>query len=297
MNLQLMNRIANTVLYEGYILYPYRPSAIKNQRRFNFGVLVPPDYSERECGSETSEMCTECLVSGGPDATLEVRVRFLQVEPSPTWQEAVEREIHLADCSLGSLAANAQREEFRFPPVEGSVDLAAVRLEVDLYRVTARISNRSNMAGLEPQCRDEVLPFSLASTHTILAVKGGEFVSLLDPPERFREAAAGCRNAGAWPVLVGDAGERDAMLSSPIILYDYPQVAEESPGDLFDGAEIDEILTLRILTMTDEEKREMRQSGGRARQILERTEAMPEEQFMKLHGALRGLRPSAGEDL
>ncbi len=139
MNLQLMNRIANTVLYEGYILYPYRPSAIKNQRRFNFGVLVPPDYSERECGSETSEMCTECLVSGGPDATLEVRVRFLQVEPSPTWQEAVEREIHLADCSLGSLAANAQREEFRFPPVEGAVDLAAVRLEDDLYRVTARI--------------------------------------------------------------------------------------------------------------------------------------------------------------
>ncbi len=83
------------------------------------------------------------------------------------------------------------------------------------------------------------------------------------------------------------------MLSSPIILYDYPQIAPESPGDLFDGAEIDEILMLRIMTLTDDEKREMRQSDDRARQILERTESLPDEQFMKLHGVLRGLRTSA----
>ena len=82
------------------------------------------------------------------------------------------------------------------------------------------------------------------------------------------------------------------MLSSPIILYDYPQIAPESPGSLFDGPEIDEILSLRILTMTDEEKREMRESDERARQILERTETMPAEQFMKLHGVLRGLQPA-----
>jgi hypothetical protein len=79
------------------------------------------------------------------------------------------------------------------------------------------------------------------------------------------------------------------MLSSPIILYDYPQIAPESPGDFFDGAEIDEILSLRIMTMTEEEKREMRESDERTRQILERTETLPEEQLMKLHGALRGL--------
>jgi hydrogenase maturation protease len=81
------------------------------------------------------------------------------------------------------------------------------------------------------------------------------------------------------------------MLSSPIILYDYPQVAPESAGDLFDSTEIDEILTLRILTLTDEEKREMRSVDERARAILERTETLPAEQLMKLHGAVRGLRP------
>jgi hydrogenase maturation protease len=135
----------------------------------------------------------------------------------------------------------------------------------------------------------------LVSAHTILEVREGEFVSLVDPPEAYRCYASACQNLGTWPVLVGEQGQRDTLLSSPIILYDYPQIAPESPGDLFDGAEIDEILSLRILTMTDEEKREMRQSDDRARRILERTEALPEEHFAKLHGALRGLRPAREE--
>ncbi len=123
-----------------------------------------------------------------------------------------------------------------------------------------------------------------------MGLEQGEFVSLLDPPDSLRSSIETCNNQGAFPVLVGEAGQRDTMLASPIILYDYPQIAPESAGDLFDGTEIDEILSLRIMTMTDEEKREMRESDERARQMLERTENMPAEQFMKLHGALRGLR-------
>ena len=132
---------------------------------------------------------------------------------------------------------------------------------------------------------------SFVSTHTILDVRDGEFVSLLDPPEAFREAAAGCSNVGTYPVLIGAEGSRDCMLSSPIILYDYPQIAPESAGNLFDGTEIDEILTLRIMTLTDEEKHEMRGADDRARQILERTEALPLEQLMKMHGAMRSVKP------
>ena len=330
MNLALVESIANAVLYEGYMLYPYRPSARKNQRRFNFGVLVPPAYSARE-SNETSGMRTECLLLGSEDAQLEGRVKFLQLEwgrtpvlrptstsapglhdsacegrvledprrtgvlPHEEWREAIEREVHVPDWCLGRLALQPQREAFNFPPLAGEVEIGAVALEPGVYRASVQISNLTNIGNLQPQIRDEILPYSLASTHTILAVKGGEFVSLIDPPARFRDAAVQCRNSGTWPVLVGEPGARDAMLSSPIILYDYPQVAQESPGDLFDGAEIDEILTLRILTMTNEEKREMLQAGDRARHILERTESLPEEQFMKLHGALRGLRPSTTE--
>jgi hydrogenase maturation protease len=132
---------------------------------------------------------------------------------------------------------------------------------------------------------------SLISTHIILGVKDGEFVSLLEPPAELQELASSCQNIGAWPVLVGKPGQRDTVLASPIILYDYPQIAPESAGDLFDGTEIDEILSLRIMTLTDEEKREIRESDDRAREILDRTEAIPPEQFMKLHGVVRGLRP------
>ena len=141
--------------------------------------------------------------------------------------------------------------------------------------------------------RDAVLGISLLSAHTILQVDGGEFVSLLDPPAQYQAAAAACHNVGTWPVLAGEEGRRDVMLSSPIILYDYPQVAPESPGDLFDGGEIDEILSLRILTLTDDEKDEMRRSDSHARRILERTEALPPEHFMKLHGAMKAVDPGA----
>jgi hydrogenase maturation protease len=131
---------------------------------------------------------------------------------------------------------------------------------------------------------------SLVSAHTLLGVVDGRFVSLLEPPEHLHDSVQSCQNVGTWPVLVGAAGDRDTMLSSPIILYDYPQIAPESPGDLFDGTEIDEILALRILTMTDDEKREMRNTDERARRMLERTEALPKESLMKLHGTLRELR-------
>jgi hypothetical protein len=137
---------------------------------------------------------------------------------------------------------------------------------------------------------------TLVSTHILLGVHGGEFVSLLEPPDEWRESAAACRNVGVWPVLAGETGSKDTMLSSPIILYDYPQVAPESQGDFFDGGEIDEILTLRILTMTDEEKGQMAAVDGRARELLARTESLGGEEMSRLHGAMRALRPAEGDN-
>jgi hydrogenase maturation protease len=181
------------------------------------------------------------------------------------------------------------------PAIAGMIEFAAQHLKPDLFKLTARISNTTRVEETCPLSREAALAQSLVSAHTILEVRGGEFVSLVDPPPSCRDFAQACQNVGTWPVLVGEDGQRDTLLSSPIILYDYPQIAPESPGDLFDGAEIDEILSLRIMTMTDEEKREMRDSDDRTRKILERTENLPEEQLMKLHGVLRGLR-NAGRD-
>ncbi len=82
------------------------------------------------------------------------------------------------------------------------------------------------------------------------------------------------------------------MLSSPIILYDHPEVAPESQGDLFDATEIDEILALRVLTLTDDEKDEARRTDARAAAIVDRIDAMSPEVWARLHGAMRPLRRS-----
>jgi hypothetical protein len=84
------------------------------------------------------------------------------------------------------------------------------------------------------------------------------------------------------------------MFCSPIILYDYPKIAPESAGDFFDGTEMDEMLTLRVLTLTDAEKQEMRSGDPRARKILERTEALTSDALLKAHGVIRGLREIRG---
>ncbi len=187
----------------------------------------------------------------------------------------------------GAVVGVIVREQQR---IEGAVELAAECAGDQVVKLIVRVLNLTPLEQAGQLSRDAALLRSLISTHLILGVRGGEFVSLFDPPEPLREAAAGCRNSGLWPVLVGDATSRDMLLAAPIILYDYPQLAPESPGDLFDGTEIDEILTLRIMTMTEEEKREMGAADERARTLLERTEALAREQLLGLHGAMRSLR-------
>jgi hypothetical protein len=312
MNAAVVEKIANAVLYEGYLLYPYRPSAVKNQQRFNFGVLYPRVYCELQSGADAWEMRTECLVLGTNDSKVEAKVRFLQmVEVGASrggdrpgglsHQEGQEREVPAPACSLGSILDHSYRQEFVFPGFEdaegrrsqtlrGELELGALQVDESLFRVTLNVRNFAKLERAGELSRDRVLLLSLVSVHSILEVTDGEFASLLDPPEQLKSAAAGCKNVGAWPVLVGEEGQRNLVLAAPIILYDYPQIAPESPGDLFDGCEIDEILALRILTMTDAEKLEMRNGDDRARMILERTEMLPPEHFRKLHGALRGMR-------
>lgn len=315
MNLENVEKIARAVLYEGYLLYPYRRSALKNQFRWNFGVLYPEDFSAAVARAEPSSMQTECLVKAGPEAIINVRVRFLHLEREPfpetgeAAEHATERVVTGVKGSIVELAAKPQAFLFRFPAskgvhdaekrssqgtaaiqeaIEGTVDIAAARVDEEIFKLTIRVSNRTPLRAAVQ--REAALMRSLVSTHMILHAIHGEFISLIDPPQEHRTAADACRNLGAWPVLVGDDGEKDCVLAAPIILYDYPQIAPESAGDLFDATEIDELLTLRILTLTEEEKEEMRGGDSRAREILERSEALPAEQWMKLHGALRGLK-------
>jgi len=246
-------RVAAAVLYEGYLLYPYRRSALKNRQRWPFGALYPRGWAE--ANGERSSMHTEVLVRG--DARVEASLRWLEVRGS----EAVERERDVGPQKVWEAGGLAR------------------------LRVEAR--NEAVLPADAP--RDAALEQAMISTHVLFGVSGGEFVSLLDPPADASAAAQACDNQGWWPVLVSGT---DTVLSSPIILYDHPQIAPESPGDLFDAAEIDEILSLRILTLTEEEKREAMRDP-RARDLIERTEGLSPEQMARLHGAIRELRPVA----
>jgi hypothetical protein len=244
--------IADAVLYEGYVLWPYRASAMKNQRRWTFGGVYPPAWSA-EHPDDAGLMRTQVLCESDPQA-VDIAVRFLQVvwreadEEYQAWETAVEREVGPGPFAVDGLT--------------GSVEV-----EIEGPRISVTVRNTTPWEGDD---REDALRSTFCSTHTVL--RGGRFVSATE--------AEGCSNVGTWPVLVGE----DTMLSSPIILEDYPRIAPESPGDLFDGGEIDGLLALNILALTDEEKAEMRATDPRTREILERTEALTQDQLLRLSG-------------
>jgi hydrogenase maturation protease len=227
------------------------------------------------------------------------------------WQEAVEIAVLPPARPIGDLVRGRRDQPFDFeargdrspvrgadgqvmglvirqsPAICGMVEASAQCLEGNLYRVTFRVRNLTLLADTAEESRDQALLHSLVSAHLILRVRGGDFVSLLDPPEALKRHAAECRNLGVWPVLVGNGTEKSTLLASPIILYDYPQVAAEIPGDFFDSTEIDEMLVLRIQTLTPTEKRMMAAVDERARALLERTRALGPDDFLSLHGTMR----------
>ena len=342
--------VADAVLYEGYLLYPYRTSSEKNRIRWQFGVLAPRDWIEargpaRETvagSADTWRQRTECLVEAGASARLRVRLRFLHLqhrsvrrrgadgefaevgelevdgERHLTFDEAVPREFDVAVQldELGKLDDRDGREHTELitvpagedteplgPGADGQVVRTrwplAARLRLSIADAPAPFPVRRLRVEIENAVPDqpvdagraEVLRRCLIATHCLLSVRDGVFVSLLDPPAWADAAAKECTNLHTFPVLAGENGGRDVVLSSPIIMYDHPGVAPESPGDLHDACEIDEILTLRTMTLTDEEKREARATDPRAKAIVDRADVMPKEMFARLHGAVRSLRP------
>ena len=316
-NLDAVRRIADAVLYEGYILYPYRASSQKNRSRWQFGVVMAPEYAAVD-PSESSVTQSEWVLEHSGQPAVQVILRFLQVQRRSTegaagsWDEAVEREIEFT-FGPGELLGSELPREFSVPggedrepspdagiavrrrePLAGQVCVRtspvpgpwrAVRLQV-------RVENRS-AAEPAPAVRDDALPTALVAAHLIVTVTGGEFISMTDPPEWAKPAVAQCQNHGCWPVLADPDGGRQVMLASPIILYDHPELAPESPGELYDGTEIDEILTLRTLALSDEEKLEARATDPRAAALIDRFESMDAPTMERLHGTIRGLRSGA----
>jgi len=331
-------RVADAILYEGYLLYPYRQSSQKNQVRFQWGVLMAPGYRDID-PHESDASQTECLLECPDDAQVRVLVRFLQLQErvvqgvSPEtgelhdvgalyvdgteytcWNEATEREQQVT-VPVSALLSEDKNLEFHLGSGEAAEDLleasgrlagrlirswaaldGVIRIHAErvagpyqALRLRIRLENVS-VPSTAPRTRDDGLRHALIAAHALIGVPGGTFLSMTDPPEWAAAAVAQCENTGTWPVLAGPDDCHDLVLSSPVILYDHPEVAAESAGDLFDATEIDEILTLRTLTLTDAEKREARATDSRVAQMLDRLDDLPPEMIERMHGAIRYLR-------
>jgi hypothetical protein len=301
MNFAPVEKIAAAILYEGYILYPYRPTAIKNRQRWNFGTLYPRVYAQAQRPEEPYRLVAECLVAEDGEATLDVRLRFLQLvrqphAPALAWDEAVERTSEHTGLLLSDLITSPLSLQLQMDAdLQVDLSITVQMLENGAAKLRLEVQNASHLPSGAGATREEALPLSFVSAHLLLGIAQGQFVSLLDPGETYRESAAACSNLGVFPVLAGEEPERSIMLCSPIILYDYPKIAPESEGDFFDGTEMDEMLTLRVLTLTDAEKQEMQNGDPRARRILERTEALTSDALLKAHGVIRALRDIRGD--
>ena len=307
MNFSAVERIADAVLFEGYILYPYRPSSLKNRQRWNFGTLYPRAFAERQSPQESCSFQAEVLIEGTAESRISARVRFLQLLPGAEqdpqhWSEGIVRSEAVEDLKLQELILGVEKNLGFEPPqaqpgnemtLSGRLTLRASRLGENLWRLSAIFSNETALSGAAQTAPNSAQRSAFVSAHLLLGIEDAAFVSLLEPTPDHAAAAAECVNRGVFPVL---ADGRSHMLCSPIILYDNPQIAPESAGDFFDGTEMDEMLALRVLTLTDEEKAEMRTGDARAAAILSRTESLPDEHFLKLHGAVRGLRPLSREE-
>jgi hypothetical protein len=331
--------VANAVLYEGYLLYPYTASATKNRYRWQFGVVVPLEYASGGTG-ETAMQQTEVLLESDGDPLIDARLRFLQVEARRveaaqgdgfvpvesldvdgtmhlSFDEAVEREAdlqfrpkHEARAVIPIAFQGSQRTEFlrdaqgtmrgrvvrEHWPLHGMLAVTAERLagERDLSKVRIHLENHSHVVAAG--ARAAVLRTAFVSTHVLLGIEGGRFLSALDPPEYAREATAGLENRHVWPVLIGESAAdthgASLVLSSPIILYDFPAVAARSERDAFDGTEIEELLRLSVLGLSDAERSEARATDPRARAIVDWAERLGPQHIDALHaGALERFDP------
>jgi hypothetical protein len=265
-----VRRIADAVLYEGYILWPYRASSTKNVKRWTFGCVFPPAHSARH-PDDRAALQAQCLLDAD-EPSIEATARFLQVVRCDGRDEAVEREV------AGPFAiAAGEAEERSWQELRGALELAVEPVAERRFRVSARLANESSWDGDD---REEALRHAFCSAHVVLRAQRGEFVSP-------REDDAGCESDGLWPVLVGERGDRSTVLAAPIVLEDYPQIAPESPGDFFDATEIDRLLIQSVLALSEAEQAEIRAGDPRARALLDRCAGLSPEQLLPLHGVFR----------
>jgi hypothetical protein len=279
-----LEALIDSLLFEGYALYPYTPDAVKNATPTPFGIVYPPVYAST-LASTFDYLELRCALDAPPDGVLRAEVRFLI--GGGERHEATAARVEVPGAMVGALAADPAEKEVRVQgdagaPLVVAMALAATPLDGGGYEVALRVENRTVVrSGLD---RAGALGRSLISTHPILYVAGGRFIS---PLERHRPSV------NTFPVLASAAD--DVVIGATIVLPDHPQIAPESRGSLFDGTEIEEALLLHVQALSDAERAQIESQDPTVREMIARAAAATPEQIVALHGRVTLRDPETTE--
>ena len=259
-----LEELVESLLYEGYALYPYTPGAAKNTTPTPFGIVYPPAYAEH-MPAGFDHLRLQCGLIATEGAPLSATVRFLQA--SGERHQAVERRIELP--------APGEPVEFDFDGLEGRARLSVDPSGHGLQRVRVCVHNTTAFG--DPNAgRAEALRHSLLSTHVVVSAPGSRFVSPLEDN--------GFESVNTFPVLA--TPEDDTVVGAAIVLPDHPQVAPQSRGNLFDGTEIEEALLLHVHAMPELERETIAGQDPAVRAMVERAAATTPEDLFDLHGVM-----------
>ena len=277
-----LEQLVDSLLYEGYALYPYTPGATKNATPTPFGIVYPPVYAAA-LPTTFDHLELRAVLVADADAVLSAEVRFLA--PTGERHQAQAHTVSIPGVMVGALAELAVHTPARFEGTDGqllslAVGLTATPLGVGEYEISVRVENNTlASSGLD---RAGALRSSLISTHPIARVRGGRFISPLERP---------CASVNTFPVLASI--DDDAILGAAIMLSDHPQIAPESRGSLFDGTEIEEALLLHVHALSDDERAEIERQDPTVREMLTRALATTPEEIVALHGRVTLRDPEA----
>lgn len=260
----MLDQLVDSLLYEGYALYPYTPGATKNATPTPFGIVYPPAYAA-ECAGAFDHARLECVARGGSG----VRATIRWLVPSGERHEAAERRIVLGPIVAGK-RSTVQVDDARF----------TLRWDEDGVVRCCAHNTAEVAAGLD---RANALLSALISVHIVVRIEDGRFLSPLDD---------GRESVNTWPVLASE--NDDTVLGAAIVLPDHPQVAPRSHGNLFDNTEIEEALVLHVHSLTDEERGAI--TDPKINAMLDRTLALGPQEIIGLHGGLEEVDNQPGED-
>ena len=294
-----LETLVDSLLYEGYALYPYTPGATKNATPTPFGIVYPPAYASGNPAT-FDHLRAECVLAAPEGARLTGTVRFLQAAGDR--HRATERRLELPATDLSELANAGVGTSFEFEGderVEGRVRLRAELLEGDLARVRMCVHNSTVIDAGDDPTRAEALRFSLMSTLVVIETSAGAFVSPLERDGTAGAAVAACRSANTFPVLANPSDT--AILGAAFVLPDHPAMAPESLGNLFDNTEIEEALLLHVQALSDSEREQISGQDEAVREMIARAQGTTPEEIMRLHGRLEEIEdaepghPNPGE--